>query len=120
MHHHSTFNVFYNSLKSDSKRQVSTLGGNRKTSPNAMKLNKITPNFYELNIKIIKSINKIPFIHKTSVFYLSIQIHQHYIGSQQGSGEMAPFLHCLTFLHEIFQYFDLRVFQNLKYRAVKS
>ena len=39
-----------------------------------------------------KYINKSPFINKPSVFYLSILIHQHYIGSQEGSGEMAHFL----------------------------
>ena len=90
------------------------LGWNdRQSSPNAMKLNKMTPNAYVLNIKLILYINNIPFIHKPSVVYLSIWIHQHYIDSQQGSGEMALFLHCLTFLHEIFWYFDLRVFWNL-------
>ena len=57
-----------------------------------------------------KYINNSPF---PSVFYLSIRIHQHYIGSQQDSGEMALFLHWLTFLHKIFQYFDLRVLWNL-------
>ena len=70
-----------------------------------MKLNKITPNYYVLNIKIISSINNNPFIHKSSVVHLSIQIYQHYIGSQQGSGEMELFLHCLTFIHEIFWVF---------------
>ena len=56
--------------------------------------------------------NNITFIHKPSVFYLSIRIHQHYIGSQQGSGEMTLFLHCITFLHEIFWYFDLRLSED--------
>ena len=43
---------------------------------------------------------------------LSIQNHQHYNGSQQDSGEMTLFLHCLTFLHKIFWYIYLRVFWN--------
>ena len=106
MHHHSTFYVCYNSLKSDAKRLVSTLGEMiGKLLPNSMKINKITPNYYVLNIKLIYSINNSPFIHKPSVFYLSIRIYKHYIGSQQGSGEMALFLHCLTFIHEIFWVF---------------
>ena len=37
---------------------------------------------------------------------LPIQNHHHYNGSQQDSGEMALFLHCLTFLHEIFWHFE--------------
>ena len=54
MNHHSTVNVFYNYLKSDAKILVSTLGGNdRKSSPNAMKLNKMTQNDYVQNIKLI-------------------------------------------------------------------
>ena len=40
-----------------------------------------------------KYINKIPLIHKTSVVYLSIRIHQHQIDSQKDSGEMTLFLH---------------------------
>ena len=40
---------------------------------------------------------------------LPILNHQHYNGSQQVSGEMALFLHCLTFLHEIFWNFNSRV-----------
>ena len=54
MHHYSTFNVFYNSLKSDAKNTSFNLGGNdRKTSPNAMKLKNITPNAYVMKIKLI-------------------------------------------------------------------
>ena len=79
-----------------------------------MKLNKITPNYYLLNIKLISPINKIPFIHKPSVFHLSIRIYQHYIGSQQGSGEMALFLRCLTFIHDIFWVFRLESILKFK------
>ena len=58
-----------------------------------------------------------------------IQNHQRYNGSQQDSGEMTLFIHCLTFLHEVFWYFDLRVFwnwnkknlhQNLKKWGIRS
>ena len=38
---------------------------------------------------------------------LPIGNHHHYNASQQDSGEMALFLHCLTFLHEIFWYLNL-------------
>ena len=110
MNHHSTFNVCYNALKSDAKRLVSTMGEMiGKLLQMLWNSKKVTPNDYVLKIKLIKSINNIPFIHKPLVFYLSIRIYQHYIGSQQGSGEMALFLHCLTFLCEIFWYLDLRV-----------
>ena len=37
----------------------------------------------------------------------------HYNGSQQDSGEMTLFINCLTFLHEIFWDFDLRLLLNL-------
>ena len=81
-----------------------------------MKLNKITPNAYVPNIKIISYIKNISFIHKPSVFHLSIRIYQHYIGSQQGSGEMALFLHCLTFIHEIFWVFQPEIILKFKYK----
>ena len=32
--------------------------------------------------------------------------HQHCNGSQQDRGEMTPFLHCPTFLHEFFWVFQ--------------
>ena len=45
---------------------------------------------------------------------LPIPNNQHYNGSQQDSGEMALFLHCSTFLHEIFwvfrpEYFEIEI-----------
>ena len=49
--------------------------------------------FIPESIMKFKYINKNPFIHKTLVFYVSIQNQQHQIGSQQDSGEMALFLH---------------------------
>ena len=47
---------------------------------------------------------------------LSIRNNQHYNGSQQDSGEMALFIHCSTFLHEIFWVFQNDIIMKLKYR----
>ena len=51
---------------------------------------------------------------------LPIRNHQHYNGLQQDSGEMTLFLHCSTFLHELFWLFRLESILNVKYRAYKS
>ena len=50
----------------------------------------------------------------------SIRNDQHYNGSQQDSGEMTLFLHCSTFLDELFWIFKPESILNMKYRSYKS
>ena len=69
--------------------------------------------FWELikyNIKLIPIING-------QLNSLPIRNHQHYNGSQQDSGEMTLFLHCSTFLHELFLVFQPASLMKMKYRA---
>ena len=47
---------------------------------------------------------------------LPIRNHQHYNGSQQYSGEMTLFLHCSTFLQELFWVFQPDILMKMKYR----
>ena len=61
----------------------------------------------------------IPFING-QFNSLPIQNHQHYNGSQQDSGEMTLFLHCSTFLHELFCVFRPESLMNMKYREYTS
>ena len=58
-----------------------------------MQFNPMEKNSQLLNMKPIIYFNFIPFIHKSSIFYTSIRIHQDYKSLKQGSGEMALFLH---------------------------
>ena len=63
-------------------------------------------NLWELiidNIELIAIING-------ELNSLPILNHQHYNGSQQDSGKIALFLHCLIFLHELFWVFRPNMF----------
>ena len=51
---------------------------------------------------------------------LPIRNYQHCNGSQQDSGKMTLFLHCSTFLHELFWVFQPESLLNVKYRSFTS
>ena len=63
-------------------------------------------NSHLLNMKPLILFNKIPFIHKSSIFYTSIRIHQDCKSLQQGIGEMTLFLQYWKIIHEISCIFD--------------
>ena len=68
--------------------------------------------------------NKIEYLtnsnHKLTIKFSPNSKHKHYNGSQQDSGEMTLFLHCSTFLHELFWVFRPKSLIRMKYRAYKS
>ena len=71
----------------------------------------IRPNGHKLLVTENETIiwfNDSPFIHKLSIFYISIRNHQDYKSLQQGSGEMALFLHYWAIIHEISWPLNLR------------
>ena len=73
-------------------------------------------NFWEWikeNIELITIIN-------WQLKALPIPNHRHCNGSQQDSGEMTLFLHCSTFLLELFWVFRPESIMNMKYRPYTS
>ena len=87
-------------------------GNEMYSAPIAMKFDPMATNSQLMKMKPMIYFKKSPFIHKSSIIYTSIRIHQYYKSLQQGSGEMELFLHCLTFVHEIFWYLHLILFIN--------
>ena len=75
-----------------------------------------TWNFLRINKE---NIELIPIING-QLKALPIWNHQHYNGSQQDSGEMTLFLHCSTFLHELFWVFQPKSLMNMICREYKS
>ena len=74
----------------------------------------------ETFLELITENNELIIIINGQCKALPISNHQHYNGSQQDSGEMTLFLHCSTFLHELFWVFRIESIINMKYRLYTS
>ena len=75
----------YHFFQSDIKKLVLDLWGNEMYfAPIAMKFEPMATNYHLMNIKLIILFNYIQFIHKSSIFYIFIQIYQYYKSLQQG------------------------------------
>ena len=72
-----------------------------------MKFNPMATNYNLLNMKPIILFYYSPFIHKSSIFYIVIQIYQYYKSLQQGGGEMPLFVYYWSIIHEIYWNLDM-------------
>ena len=72
-----------------------------------MKFDPMATNSRLLNMKPLISFNYSPSIHKSSIFYTSIQIYQYYKSLQQGGGETAMFLYYWSIIHKVICPFDM-------------